>query len=82
MERIVVGLSNERLITTSGLTLVGEAFGKSDLVKQCNRMDVDKKRSQPQIENGDILLTGYNVTFFAKFTLKAKEHMQLLGYEL
>ena len=57
MKRIVVELSNERLITPSGLTLVGGALGKSDLVKRSNRMTVDKKRSQPQIKNGDILLT-------------------------
>ena len=57
MKRIVVELSNERLITPSGLTLVGGALGKSDLVKRSNRMTVDKKRSQPQIRNGDILLT-------------------------
>ena len=57
MKRIKVELSNERLITPSGLTLVGAALGKSDLVKRSNRMTVDKKRSQPQIKNGDILLT-------------------------
>ena len=57
MKRIVVELSNDRLITPSGLTLVGGALGKSDLVKRSNRMAVDKKRSQPQIKNGDILLT-------------------------
>ena len=57
MKRIVVELSNERLITPSGLTLVGGALGKRDLVKRSNRMTVDKKRSQPQIKNGDILLT-------------------------
>lgn len=57
MKRIRVELSNERLITPSGLTLVGAALGKSDLVKRSNRMTVDKKRSQPQIKNGDILLT-------------------------
>ena len=57
MKRIRVELSNERLITPSGLTLVGAVLGKSDLVKRSNRMAVDKKRSQSQIKNGDILLT-------------------------
>ena len=57
MKKIIVKLSNERLITPSGLTLVGGALGKSDLVKRANRMAVDKKRSQPQIKNADILLT-------------------------
>jgi hypothetical protein len=49
MKKIVVKLSNERLITPSGLTLVGGALGKSDLVKRANRMAVEKKRSHPQI---------------------------------
>ena len=57
MKVIKVVPSNERLITPSGLTLVGGALGKSDLVKRCNRIPVDHKRSQPQIKNGDILLT-------------------------
>lgn len=57
MKKIVVELSNERLITPSGLTLVGGALGKSDLVKRCNRTIIDRKRSQPQIKNGDILLS-------------------------
>lgn len=57
MKRIIVELSNERLITPSGLTFVGAALGESDLVKRSNRMTVDNRRSQPQIKNEDILLT-------------------------
>ena len=57
MKKIIVEFSNERLITPSGLSLVGGALGKSDLVKRANRARVDSKRSQPQIKNGDILLT-------------------------
>ena len=57
MKKIIVRLSNERLITPSGLSLVGGVLGKSDFVKRCNRMSVTDKRSQPQIKNGDILLT-------------------------
>lgn len=49
--------SNERLITPSGLGIVGGMLGKSDFVKRCNRIPVDKKRSEPQIKDGDILLT-------------------------
>ncbi len=56
MRKIKVVLSNERLITPSGLTLVGQVLGKSNLVKKANQMRTDK-RSQPQIKNGDILLT-------------------------
>jgi hypothetical protein len=57
MKKIVVELSNERLITPSGLTLVGAMLGKSGLVKRCNQMSITDKRSQPQIKNGDVLLT-------------------------
>jgi hypothetical protein len=57
MKKFVVQFSDERLITPSGISLVGSMLGKSDLVKHCNRMSVTDKRSQPQIKNGDILLT-------------------------
>ncbi len=56
MRKIEVVLSNERLITPSGLCMVGQAMGKSNLIKKAARMKTDK-RSQPQIKNGDILLT-------------------------
>lgn len=56
MQKIEVVLSDERLITPSGLCMVGQAMGKSNLIKKAARMKTDK-RSQPQIKNGDILLT-------------------------
>ena len=56
MRKIEYVVSDERLITPSGLSLVGQVLGKSDLIKKANRMRTDK-RSQPQIKNGDILLT-------------------------
>lgn len=56
MQKIEVVLSDERLITPSGLCMVGQAMGKSELIKKAARMKTDK-RSQPQIKNGDILLT-------------------------
>lgn len=56
MKKIEVVLSDERLITPSGLCIVGQAMGKSNLIKKAARMKTDK-RSQPQIKNGDILLT-------------------------
>ena len=55
--QIKVVFSNERLITPSGLNIVGSMLGKSNFVKRCNRIPVDKKRSEPQIKDGDILLT-------------------------
>lgn len=57
MKKFIVEFSEERLITPSGLSLVGAMLGKSDFAKKCNRMSVSGKRSQPQIKNGDILLT-------------------------
>ena len=56
MRKIEYVVSNERLITPSGLSLVGQVLGKSNLIKKANHMRTEK-RSQPQIKNGDILLT-------------------------
>ena len=55
--RIKVVYSDERLITPSGLSIIGGMLGKSDFVKRCNRIPIDKKRSEYQIKDGDILLT-------------------------
>ena len=55
--RIKVVFSNERLITPSGLCIVGGMLEKSDFIKHCNRIPVDNKRSECQIKDGDILLT-------------------------
>ena len=57
MQKLVIEFSNERLITPTGLSLVGQMLGKSDFIKKCNNMKVDGKRSQSQIKNGDILLS-------------------------
>ena len=56
MRKIEYVVSDERLITPSGLSLVGQVLGKSNLIKKANRMRT-AKRSQPQIKNGDILMT-------------------------
>ena len=53
-----VTFTNERIVSPSGLAIIGGMLGKSDLVKRLNRIPVDEqKRSQPQIKNGDIALT-------------------------
>ena len=57
MKKLVIEFSNERLITPSGLALVGQMLGKSNFIKKCNNIKVDGKRSQSQIKNGDILLS-------------------------
>ena len=54
---IVVQFSDERIISPSGLAIVGGMLGKSDFVKRCNRIPVEPKRSETQIKDGDILLT-------------------------
>ena len=56
MRKIEIAASDERLITPSGLSLVGQVLGKSDMIRKANRMRTEK-RSQPQIGTGDILLT-------------------------
>ena len=57
IKKLIIELSDERLITPSGLSLVGQLLGKSRFIKKCNTMKVDSKRSQSQIKNGDILLS-------------------------
>ena len=37
MKKLVIEFSNERLITPSGLSLVGQLLGKSNFIKKCNR---------------------------------------------
>ena len=54
---IELGLSDERLITPSGLTIVGNMLSRSEFVQYFNlRRDIPK-RSEHQIPNGDIVLT-------------------------
>lgn len=36
MKKLVIEFSNERLITPSGLSLVGQMLGKSNFIKKCN----------------------------------------------
>jgi len=74
-EKLVIEFSNERLITPSGLSLVGTMLGKSDFAKKCNRMSVSSKRSQPQIKNGDILLTYIGLLCQGKTQFEAVHEM-------
>lgn len=74
--RIKVVFSNERLITPSGLSIIGGMLGKSDFVKRCNRIPVDKKRSEPQIKDSDILLTYIGLLYQAKTQYDAVNEMK------
>ena len=76
MGKIIVELSEERLITPSGLSLVGVLLGKSDFVKRCNRASVSAKRSQPQIKNGDILLTYIGLLCQGKTDFESVKEME------
>ncbi len=55
--KIEVVFTNERLITPSGLSIVGALLKKSEFVRLANRMSVKQKSSEPRIKNGDILLS-------------------------
>lgn len=55
--RIEVVVTDERIITPSGLSIVGHMLGNSQFIKYCNRHHLAEKRSQPYIPNGDILLS-------------------------
>ena len=74
--KIKVVFSDERLITPSGLNIVGGMLGKSNFVKRCNRIPVDKKRSEPQIKDGDILLTFIGLLCQGKPEYDAVKEMQ------
>jgi len=76
MGKIIVEMSDERLITPSGLSLVGMLLGKSEFVKQCNRASVSPKRSQPQMRNGDILLTYIGLLCQGKSEFEAVKEME------
>jgi hypothetical protein len=81
MKKIVVELSNERLIAPSGLALVGAMLGRSGLVKRSNQMSATGKRSQPQIKNGDILLTYVGLLCQGKTAFESVREMEDdLGY--
>ena len=44
--RIKVAFSDERLITLSGLSNIGGKLGKSEFVKRCTGILVDKNRNE------------------------------------
>ena len=77
MKKLVIEFSNERLITPSGLSLVGQLLGKSNFIKKCNNMKVDGKRSQSQIKNGDILLSYIGLLCQGKTSYDAINEMSI-----
>ena len=74
--RFAIEFTNERIISPSGLAIVGGMLGKSDLVKRFNCIPVDEqKRSQPQIKNGDIALTYIGLLTQGKTQFEAVKEM-------
>ena len=74
--KIELVFTNERLITPSGLSIVGGLLGKSEFVSYANRIHVEKKRSEPQIKNGDILLSYIGLLCQGKTDFEAVEEMR------
>ena len=71
-----IEFTNERIISPSGLAIVGGMLGKSDLVNRLNHIPVDEqKRSQPQIKNGDIALTYIGLLTQGKTQFEAVKEM-------
>ena len=56
MQKIVVTLSRERLITPSGLSFIYHAIGKSKFIKRCNKIKLPCNSYNCKIKLGDILL--------------------------
>ena len=50
-----IEFTNERIIPSGGLTLVGYILENSGLINRLNKQDVTGRRSGHQIKNGDIL---------------------------
>lgn len=48
-KKLIVKFSNERLLTPSGLSLVGSILGKSKFVKKLNHVKVGKDYSDVEV---------------------------------
>lgn len=75
MKKFRIEFTNERIIPSGGLAVVGAILGKSDFVKRLNRMDVAPNCSQHQIKNGDILLTYTGMQCMGKPQFEAVHEM-------
>lgn len=74
-KNITVEFTNERIIPSGGLAVVGAILGKSDFVKNCNNMKVDCNHPQHQIKNGDIMLTYIGMQCMGKPSFDAVHEM-------
>ena len=75
LTKFEVVFTKERILSASGLAIVGQMLGKSDFVKRVNRIPVNPKRSEPQIKDGDILLTYIGLLCQGKTEYEAVKEM-------
>ena len=68
--------TDERLITPSGLCIVGSMLGNSEFVEYCNRRRDIPKRSEAQIPNGDIALSYIGLLVQGKVAFEAVNEMK------
>ncbi len=57
MDKIIFRLSNERLTTPTGLAAIGYLLGDSKFIEQCNKISVNKGRSEPYIKDGTVIIS-------------------------
>ena len=74
-KNITVEFTNERIIPSGGLAVVGAIPSKSDFVKNCNNMKVDCNHPQHQIKNGDVMLTYIGMQCMGKPSFDAVHEM-------
>lgn len=77
MKKISISYSDERLITPSGLTIVGNMLDKINFAERVNLLTATKKRSQPRIRTGDIFLTYIGMLCQGKTEFDAVKEMKL-----
>ena len=68
--------TDERLITPSGLCIVGSMLSNSEFVEHCNRRQDIPKRSEAQIPNGDIVLSYIGLLVQGKVPFEAVNEMK------
>ena len=76
MQKFIIKFTKERLITPSGLTFVGAMAKQSGLIKECNKLTLSQKRSQPHIKNGEILLSYIALLCQGKTDFEAVKEMR------
>ena len=74
-KNITVEFTNERIIPSGGLAVVGAILGKSDFVKNCNNTKVDCNHPRHQIKNGDVMLTYIGMQCMGKPSFDAVHEM-------